>query len=140
MIILLCTVIIAGLFSIVTGIGTSAIHLGQMGTLTDIISTMGTTLPLLTAAIVLIPAVVIIYLLVILITGAKPKWWVFVISLIVWIALIISSLFASVDLITNLHTNEVERILKYSGSTIDSPIDSIEYNRLRNDPNVESID
>ena len=140
MIILLCTVIIAGLFSIVTGIGTSAIHLGQMGTLTDIISTMGTTLPLLTAAIVLIPAVVIIYLLVILITGAKPKWWVFVISLIVWIALIISSLFASVDLITNLHTNEVERILKYSDSTIDSPIDSIEYNRLRNDPNVESID
>lgn len=140
MIILLCTVIIAGLFSIVTGIGTSAIYLDQMGTLTDIISTMGTTLPLLTAAIVLIPAVVIIYLLVILITGAKPKWWVFVISLIVWIALIISSLFASVDLITNLHTNEVERILKYSGSTIDSPIDSIEYNRLRNDPNVESID
>lgn len=138
--ILLCTVIIASLFAIITGIGTSLFELGNLGSLAEIISTTGTTLPLLSAAIVLIPTALIIYLLIILITGTKPKWWIFIVSVVVWIALIFCTLVASVDLITNIQTNEVERILKYSGSGIsNSTIDSLEYNRLLNDPNAEAI-
>ena len=59
--VLLCTVIIAALFAIITGVGTSFIHFGNLGTLSDAISSYGSTLPLLSAGIALIPIAVIIY-------------------------------------------------------------------------------
>ena len=140
--VLLCTVIIAALFAIITGVGTSFIHFGNLGTLSDAISSYGSTLPLLSAGIALIPIVVIIYLLVTLIIGKTPKWWVFIVALVAWIALIIGSIFATADFVTNMHGDEVERILKDNTSSshpMDSQ-DSLEYHRLINDPNVESID
>ena len=140
--VLLCTVIIAALFAIITGVGTSFIHFGNLGTLSDAISSYGSTLPLLSAGIALIPIVVIIYLLVTLIIGKTPKWWVFIVALVAWIALIIGSIFTTADFVTNMHGDEVERILKDNTSSshpMDSQ-DSLEYHRLINDPNVESID
>ena len=140
--VLLCTVIIAALFAIITGVGTSFIHFGNLGTLSDAISSYGSTLPLLSAGIALIPIAVIIYLLVTLIIGKTPKWWVFIVALVAWIALIIGSIFATADFVTNMHGDEVERILKDNTSSshpMDSQ-DSLEYHRLINDPNVESID
>lgn len=140
--VLICTVIITAIFSIITGLGTSFIHFGNLGTLSDAISNFGCTLPMLSAGMVLIPTIVIIYLLVVLIIGKTPKWWVLIVSLVVWIALIISSLFATVDVVSNLHGNEIERILK-DNTNYSQPMDSqdsLEYNRLLNDPNVESID
>ena len=140
--VLLCTVIIAALFAIITGVGTSFIHFGNLGTLSDAISSYGSTLPLLSAGIALIPIVMIIYLLVTLIIGKTPKWWVFIVALVAWIALIIGSIFATADFVTNMHGDEVERILKDNTSSshpMDSQ-DSLEYHRLINDPNVESID
>lgn len=140
--VLLCTVIIAALFAIITGVGTSFIHFGNLGTLSDAISSYGSTLPLLSAGIALIPIAVIIYLLVTLIIGKTPKWWVFIVALVAWIALIIGSIFATADFVTNMHGDEVERILKdntNSSHPMDSQ-DSLEYHRLINDPNVESID
>ena len=140
--VLLCTVIIAALFAIITGVGTSFIHFGNLGTLSDAISSYGSTLPLLSAGIALIPIAVIIYLLVALIIGKTPKWWVFIVALVAWIALIIGSIFATADFVTNMHGDEVERILKDNTSSshpMDSQ-DSLEYHRLINDPYVESID
>ena len=140
--VLICTVIITAIFSIITGLGTSFIHFGNLGTLSDAISNFGCALPMLSAGMVLIPTIVIIYLLVVLIIGKTPKWWVLIVSLVVWIALIISSLFATVDVVSNLHGNEIERILK-DNTNYSQPmdnLDSLEYNRLLNDPNVESID
>lgn len=137
-----CMGLIAAFLAMATGIGTTLIQAGNLGTLADVITTFGTGLPLFAVCVVLVPIMVIIYLLASLVIGSKPRGWVLLCSLIIWILFIIGIFTAAHDVVINMHEDEIERILKHDwdDARIDAPLDSLEYNRLLNDPNAQSID
>lgn len=137
-----CIGLIAAFIAMVTGIGTTLIQAGNLGTLADVITTFGTGLPLFAVCVVLVPTMVIIYLLASLVLGSKPRGWVLLCSLIVWILFIIGIFTTAHNVVINMHEDEIERILKHDwdDARIAEPLDSLEYNRLLNDPNAESID
>ncbi len=135
-------VLIFTLFAAFTGAGVELLSLGNLGTLAEAIDSFGTALPVLTVIAVLIPIAVILYLLVALIIGSRPRWWVLISSLIIWILLAIGVVTKATSVVSGMHENEVERILKsdWDDRAIDEPLDSLEYNRLLNDPNAAKID
>lgn len=137
-----CIGLIAAFIAMATGIGTTLIQAGNLGTLADVITTFGTGLPLFAVCVVLVPTMVIIYLLASLVLGSKPRGWVLLCSLIVWILFIIGIFTTAHNVVINMHEDEIERILKHDwdDARIAEPLDSLEYNRLLNDPNAESID
>lgn len=137
-----CIGLIAAFIAMVTGIGTTLIQAGNLGTLADVITTFGTGLPLFAVCVVLVPTMVIIYLLASLVLGSKPRGWVLLCSFIVWILFIIGIFTTAHNVVINMHEDEIERILKHDwdDARIAEPLDSLEYNRLLNDPNAESID
>ena len=137
-----CMGLIAAFLAMATGIGTTLIQAGNLGTLADVITTFGTGLPLFAVCVVLVPIMVIIYLLASLVIGSKPRGWVLLCSLIIWILFIIGIFTVAHDVVINMHEDEIERILKHDwdDTRIDAPLDSLEYNRLLNDPNAQSID
>lgn len=125
-----------------TGIGTSLLQFGNLGSIAETISTFGATLPIFTIAAVAVPIAVIIYLLVTLLLGKRPKWWVMICGLILWILLLVATITTATKVMVNINGDEVERILKsdWNDATESEPMDMDEYNRLLHDPNVESID
>ena len=137
-----CIGLIAAFIAMATGIGTTLIQAGNLGTLADVITTFGTGLPLFAVCVVLVPTMVIIYLLASLVLGSKPRGWVLLCSLIVWILFFIGIFTTAHNVVINMHEDEIERILKHDwdDARIAEPLDSLEYNRLLNDPNAESID
>lgn len=137
-----CIGLIAAFIAMVTGIGTTLIQAGNLGTLADVITTFGTGLPLFAVCVVLVPTMVIIYLLASLVLGSKPRGWVLLCSFIVWILFIIGIFTTAHNVVINMHEDEIERILKHDwdDARIAEPLDSLEYNLLLNDPNAESID
>ncbi len=137
-----CIGLIAAFIAMVTGIGTTLIQAGNLGTLADVITTFGTGLPLFAVCVVLVPTMVIIYLLASLVLGSKPRGWVLLCSFIIWILFIIGIFTTAHNVVINMHEDEIERILKHDwdDARIAEPLDSLEYNRLLNDPNAESID
>ncbi len=137
-----CMGLIAAFLAMVTGIGSTLIDVGNLGTLADVISTFGIGLPLFAVCVVLVPTMVTIYLLASLVIGSKPRGWVLLCSLIVWILFIIGIFTVAHDVVINMHEDEVERILKHDWDDVrlTEPLDSTEYYRLMTDPNVPSID
>lgn len=125
-----------------TGIGTSLLQFGNLGSIAETISTFGATLPIFTIAAVAVPIAVIIYLLVTLLLGKRPKWWVMICGLLLWILLLVATMTTATKVMVNMNGDEVERILKsdWNDARESEPMDMDEYNRLLHDPNVESID
>ena len=125
-----------------TGIGASLQPFGNLGSIAETISTFGATLPIFTIAAVAVPIGVIIYLLVTLLLGKRPKWWVMICGLILWILLLAATITTATKVMVNMNGDEVERILKsdWDDAIESEPMDMDEYNRLLHDPNVESID
>lgn len=125
-----------------TGIGASLLQFGNLGSIAETISTFGATLPIFTIAAVAVPIGVIIYLLVTLLLGKRPKWWVMICGLILWIMLLVATMTTATKVMVNMNGDEVERILKsdWDDAIESEPMDMDEYNRLLHDPNVESID
>ena len=134
--------LIIALFASFTGLGASLIHAGNLGTLADAISTFGIGMPILAIATVLVPIVTIIYLLTVLLIGRRPKLWVLISALVIWILLILGIITTATSVVSYMHDDEIERILKsdWDEARITEPLDSLEYNKLLNDPNAESID
>ncbi|MBQ9137647.1 MAG: PspC domain-containing protein [Alistipes sp.] len=141
---LLCGVLLVlALCSGVTGIGASLMEFGSLGSLSDAISSYGASLPIFTIGTLLVPIVVIIYTLIVLVIGRRPRWWVYICSLVLWVMLLIGLFTSGAKVVTNMHgVDEVERILKqdWEDSRLQGQMDSMEYNRLLNDPNVQTID
>lgn len=135
-------VLIFTLFAAFTGAGVELLSLGNLGTIADAIDSFGVALPVLTIIAVLIPIAVILYLLVTLIIGNRPKWWVLISSLVIWILLVIGVATKATSVVSGMHESEIDRILKsdWDDRAIDEPLDSLEYNRLLNDPNAVKID
>lgn len=140
--IIACMGLIFALFAGITGIGASLIDVGNLGSLSQTISTFGAGLPLFTIAIALVPIGVILYLFITLLIGRRPKWWVIICSLIIWILLICGIVVSAHDTVLNIGEDEIERVLKRDWDDVDlsEPIDSVQFNKLLNDPNALSID
>jgi phage shock protein PspC (stress-responsive transcriptional regulator) len=133
--------LIAAFIAIITGVGTTLIEAGEYGTLANIISTFGTGLTLSALFAVLVPTMVIIYLLCSLILGNKPRGWVLLCAMIIWIIFIIGLFTTAISTVNSMGVDEVERIMKqdWDERSLDEPLDSLEYNRLLNDPNATEI-
>ena len=130
--------LIIAIFACVTGLGMTHFELGNLATLAD----LGPGLSTLAVLVALVPVLVVLYLLIMLVINRRPKGWVLLCSLIAWVILIISTAIAGVKFIGRSNIDEVERIMKmdWDDHYPNEPLDSLEYNRLLNDPNVESID
>lgn len=130
--------LLAAIFACATGVGASLIEFGNLATLADI----GGSLPIWGALVVLIPVLVVLYLLIMLVINRRPRGWVLLCSLILWILIIFGTITSALKAVGNRSINEVERIMKQDWDQHPdyNPIDSLEYQRLINDPNAESID
>lgn len=129
----------AAIIACATGLGwINNFELGNLANIAD----LGPGLPILTVLTILIPVLVVLYLLVMLVINRRPKGWVLLCSLIAWVMLIIGTFASGIKFIGSSNIDEVERIMKQDWDQHPdyAPIDSLEYQKLMNDPNAESID
>jgi hypothetical protein len=121
--------------------GSEIIQLGNLGSLANFISGFGAAMPAMTALAIIIPIVTIIYLLTTLIIGRRPRWWILLLALILWLATLIGVSSSAISFISNGNIDEVERIMKqdWNESALE-PLDTLEFNRLIMDQNATSID
>ena len=137
----LLALIVCAIASIV-GLGASLQPFGNLGSIADVMTIMGGAPTLFAISVAAVPIMAIIYLLVILLMGRRPKWWVILCALVLWIVLIIGTATTATKAAVNISGGEIERIMKsdWDDAREGEEIDMEEYNRLLNDPNVESID
>jgi phage shock protein PspC (stress-responsive transcriptional regulator) len=137
-----CIAIIITLIAGVTGIGATLIEFGNLGNLAQIIDSFGAGVPIAAAGVALVPICVIIYLLVVLIMGYRPKWWVLITSFVVWIMLIIALCTTGSKAVLNMSGNEIERIMKsdWDEAALREPLDSTLYEKLLTDPQALDLE
>ena len=137
-----CIAIIITLIAGVTGIGATLIEFGNLGNLAQIIDSFGAGVPIAAAGVALVPICVIIYLLVVLIMGYRPKWWVLITSFVVWIMLIIALCTTGSKAVLNMSGDEIERIMKsdWDEAALREPLDSTLYKKLLTDPQALDLE
>lgn len=155
-------VIFAMLFSLVVitiGIGEIfVIDIGNFSGLIEATNEVGTPLMIFALFTILVPAIYIAYLFIVLLINKRPRWWVLVVTIIVWFLLLLGTIFSGIAYAESesfrvlSSDDEVERIMKYNGkSSLSRQImeelneelsdeDFAEIQRLLNDTNAESID
>ena len=107
---------------------------------------------------ILVPAIYIAYLFIVLLINKRPRWWVLLVTIIVWFFLLLGTIFSGIAYAESesfkvlSSDSEVERIMKHDGkSNLSRKImeelneelsdkDRAEIQRLLNDTNAESID
>lgn len=143
-----CVVLIIPLFCMLFGATEAIAGLARFGNLdafTDILALNSGAVPVLGILVCLIPAVTLLYLFIALVSGKRPRWWIMLSALIVWIILVISTFFAAINSMNSISENEVNRIMKTIDAVDDTDldaeqIDSLEYLRLLNAADAPSID
>ncbi len=98
------------------------VHIGEFGNLTELLTEFGTPLMVFSMLLVLIPLVYIGYLFIALLLGKRPRWWVLLVSIILWILTFIGTSIAGISYAEGITRNalyldmddEVERIMKKS--------------------------
>lgn len=155
-------VIFAMLLSLVVitiGIGEIfVIDIGNFSGLIEATNEVGTPLMIFALLTILVPAIYIAYLFIVLLINKRPRWWVLVVTIIVWFLLLLGTIFSGIAYAESesfrvlSSDDEVERIMKYNGkSSLSRQImeelneelsdeDFAEIQRLLNDTNAESID
>lgn len=146
--IFLCIVMVTAILCFVFGTGgvmANMLSFGNLVAISDMASSCGTAFPVLALLVCLVPVALLLYMFIALIFGKRPRWWVMLAALVLWIFLIIGAFFTAASSAGNLSDTEVERIMKTTdamdgGELGDEQIDSLEYSRLLNATNVPSID
>ena len=136
------------------------VHFGEFGNLTELLSEFGAPLMVFSMLLVLIPAIYVGYLFITLLMNRKPRWWVLVVSILLWIFILICTSIAGISYAEGYTHNilymdmddEVERIMKKSNETslsrqimeeLDKGPDAgelAEIEKLLYDQNAKSID
>ena len=136
------------------------VQFGEFGNLTELLSEFGAPLMVFALLLVLIPAIYIGYLFVTLLINKRPRWWVLIVSILLWIFIFICTSIAGISYAEDYTRNafyldmddEVERIMKKSDETSasrqimemlnqDPDADELaEIERLLYDQNAKSID
>lgn len=136
------------------------VQFGEFGNLTELLSEFGAPLMVFALLLVLIPAIYIGYLFVTLLINKRPRWWVLIVSILLWIFIFICTSIAGISYAEDYTRNafyldmddEVERIMKKSDETnlsrqimeeLDKGPDAgelVEIEKLLYDQNAKSID
>ncbi|MBO5961863.1 MAG: PspC domain-containing protein [Alistipes sp.] len=98
------------------------VQFGEFGNLTELLSEFGAPLMVFALLLVLIPAIYIGYLFVTLLINKRPRWWVLIVSILLWIFIFICTSIAGISYAEDYTRNafyldmddEVERIMKKS--------------------------
>jgi glucan phosphoethanolaminetransferase (alkaline phosphatase superfamily) len=134
------------------------VDIGNFAGLVDAANEVGVPLMTCSLLLILVPIIYIGYLFITLLINKKPRWWVLFVTILVWIMLLIGTIFAGIDYAENYLTatfssdSEVERIMKKSDEMslsrqimeeLNEELDDEEKSiikQLLNDPNAKSID
>ncbi len=134
------------------------VQFGEFGNLPELLAEFGAPLMVFSMLLVLIPAIYIGYIFIALLLNKRPRWWVLVVSILLWIFVLIGTSIAGISYAEGYTNNifssdsEVERIMKKSDSNnlsrqimeeLDKGPDAgelVEIEKLLNDPNAKSID
>lgn len=136
------------------------VQFGEFGNLTELLSEFGAPLMVFALLLVLIPAIYIGYLFVTLLINKRPRWWVLIVSILLWIFVFICTSIAGISYAEDYTRNafyldmddEVERIMKKSDDAnlsrqimeeLDKGPDAgelVEIEKLLYDQNAKSID
>ena len=147
------------LIAITVGIGEMfVVDMGNFSNLMEATNEVGMPLMIFALLTVLVPAIYIAYLFIVLLINKRPRWWVLVVTLLVWFFLLLGTIFSGIAYAESesdrffSSESEVMRIMKYDGKSnlsrqimedLNSAPDveqQAEIERLRNDNNVQSID
>ena len=134
------------------------VQFGEFGNLPELLAEFGAPLMVFSMLLVLIPAIYIGYLFITLIINRRPRWWVLVVSILLWILTLIGTSISGISYAENCSfasfssDSEVERIMKKGDEMslsrqimeeLDKDIDDDEraiIQQLINDNTAKSID
>lgn len=134
------------------------VDIGNFEGLIEATNEVGMPLMIFSLLTILVPAIYIAYLFIVLLINKRPRWWVLLITIIVWFFLLLGTIFSGIAYAESesfkvlSSDSEVERIMKHDGkSNLSRKImeelneelsdeDRAEIQRLLNDTNAESID
>lgn len=156
-------VIFAMLLSLVivtAGVGELfVLDIGNFAGLMDVVSEAGAPLVVFSLLLVLVPAIYIAYLFITLLINKRPRWWVLLVAIVVWLLMLIGTIVSGIGYAEGISYDhfssegEVERIMKRDDdksslshqimeqlNTEPDSLQQIEIERLINDSNAKSID
>lgn len=144
-------VLLVAMFAVIFGGFTSLFEIGNFGALSGIVSPEEPTLCVLGILIALIPIALLLYLFVTLLMNKRPRMWIMLTALLLWIAVIVGTVFAAAWTIDSddFGDDEVARIMKSNiqeyvldsdDAAASGEIDGEEYEKLLYDDDAESID
>lgn len=144
-------VLLIVIFAVIFGGFTSLFEIGNFGALSGIVSPEEPILCVLGILIALIPIALLLYLFVTLLMNKHPRMWIMLTALLLWIAVIVGTVFAAAWTIDSedFGDDEVARIMKSNiqeyvldsdDAAVSGEIDGEEYEKLLYDDNAESID
>lgn len=144
-------VLLIVIFAVIFGGFTSLFEIGNFGALSGIVSPEEPILCVLGILIALIPIALLLYLFVTLLMNRRPRLWIMLTALLLWIVVIVGTVFAAAWTIDSedFGDDEVARIMKSNiqeyvldsdDAAVSGEIDGEEYEKLLYDDNAESID
>lgn len=144
-------VLLVAMFAVIFGGFASLFEIGNFGALSGIVSPEEPVLCVLGILIALIPIALLLYLFVTLLMNRRPRMWIMLTALLLWIAVIVGTVFAAAWTIDSedFGDDEVARIMKSNiqeyvldsdDAAVSGEIDGEEYEKLLYDDNAESID
>lgn len=134
------------------------VQFGEFGNLPELLAEFGAPLMVFSMLLVLIPVIYIGYLFIALLLNKRPRWWVLIVSILLWIFVFIGTSIAGISYAESYTDNifssdsEVERIMKKSDEMslsrqimeeLDKGPDAgelVEIEKLLYDQNAQSID
>lgn len=134
------------------------LHIGEYGNLAELLTEFGAPLMTFGMLLILIPVIYVGYLVITLLINKRPRWWVLLVSIVLWIFVFICTSIAGIEFAEGYSRNEfdidneVERIMKKNdeGSLsrqimeeLDKGPDAgelVEIEKLLHDQNAKSID
>ena len=152
--------LLLSLVVITAGVGDLFIvDIGNFAGVIDAANEVGVPLMAFALLLILVPAIYIGYLFITLLINKKPRWWVLLVTILMWLLVLIGTIFAGIDYAEERSfasfssDSEVERIMKRSDDKNDlsrkimeesnEELDDEEkalIQQLLNDNNAKSID
>ncbi len=152
--------LLLSLVVITAGVGELFIvDIGNFAGVIDAANEVGVPLMAFALLLILVPAIYIGYLFVSLLINKKPRWWVFLVTIVAWLLVLIGTIFAGIDyaeersFVSFSSDSEVERIMKKGDDKnnlsrkimeeLNEELDDEEkalIQQLLNDNNAKSID
>ena len=152
--------LLLSLVVITAGVGDLFIvDIGNFAGVIDAANEVGVPLMAFALLLLLVPAIYIGYLFVTLLINKKPRWWVFLVTIVAWLLVLIGTIFAGIDyaeersFVSFSSDSEVERIMKKGDDKnnlsrkimeeLNEELDDDEkalIQQLLNDNNAKSID